>query len=106
MVQAKDSMGTINKPAVKVKLFTLWMMDKQFESRDPYEHMISLGIWETRSVMYKDNQRAYELFCVMPMSDKLKIGDTRRMYEDAILALCHPVMITHLPKIERATTTP
>jgi hypothetical protein len=86
---------------VKVKLLTLWMMDKEFEPREPDEYMISCGMWETCYVFYKDNHRAYELMCVLPMHKDLKIGDTRRMYEDVILALCHPVQITHLPKIVR-----
>lgn len=86
---------------VKVKLLTLWMMDQEFEPREPDEHFISLGMWETRSVFNEPGKRWYELVCVLPMHKNLKIGDTRKMYEDVILALCHPVQITHLPKIER-----
>jgi len=97
-------MNNLTKPMlaeveVKVKLLTLWMMDKEFEPKEPDEHMISCGVWETRSVFYKDNSRVYELACVLPMHRNLKIGDTRKMYEDVILALCHPVKITHLPKL-------
>ena len=87
------------KKAVKIKLLTLWMMDKKIFQKEPSDHIISCGIWETRSVSYVDSRRCYEFVCVMPMHQDLKFGDTRRMYEDVILMLCHPVQITHLPKI-------
>jgi hypothetical protein len=86
------------EPPVKVKLLTLWMIDKELQD-EPSEHIISCGIWETRSVFYIDNKRAYELVCVVPMHKDIKLGDTRKMYEEVILSLCHPVEITHLPKI-------
>lgn len=94
-------MGDIKTPP-KVKLLTLWMFDAHLETpaREPNDHFISHGIWETRSAFFKDDRRAYELVCRMPMHPKLQVGDTRRMYEDVILGLCHQVVIQSLPKQE------
>jgi hypothetical protein len=92
--------GLLAESPVRIKLLTLWMMDKEFLQRDPSTHFISCGIWQTQSVFYDvDDNRAYEFVCVWPMHKDLKFGDTRKMYEETILHMCHQIEITHLPKI-------
>ncbi len=89
----------IARPPVKVKLLTFWMRDKEFPIKEPHKHFISHGVWQTSAVEWKDHKRVYELTCAWPMHDKRKVGDTIKMYEGVLIALCHPVEITHLPKI-------
>jgi hypothetical protein len=86
-----------------IKLLTWWMIDPAFESRSPSDdsHIISHGIWEARSVFINEDSRAYEFVCIMPHHDSIKIGDKRKMYEDVVLAMCHPVTLTHLPKLDK-----
>ncbi len=83
---------------VKVKLLTLWMIDKEYETKDVNKHSISHGVWETISVFIKEGKRAYQLKCVWPAHKDLKTGETRKMYEDVLLELCHQVKIVDLPK--------
>ncbi len=85
-----------------VKLLTWWMLDSKTEvGMTPSDGLISHGIWEARSVYITDDKRVYEFVCVMPHHNDIKLGDRRKMYEEVILMLCHPVMITHLPKLDK-----
>ncbi len=84
---------------VKVKLLTLWMKDNEYADDKVCKYSISHGIWETIGVFIHNGRRAFNLRCVWPMHKDLKIGDTRKMSEDALIMLSHQVEITHLPKL-------
>ncbi len=86
-----------------IKLLTWWMLDSEYESKlsPTNRHSLGGGIWEARSAFIKDESRAYEFVCVMPFHDDVKIGDTRKMYEDVVIMMCHQVTLTHLQKPDK-----
>jgi hypothetical protein len=87
---------------VKIKLLTLWMMDKENESDKPSTGVISHGIWETISVIAHEGKRVYKFRCVWPFHKDIKLGQEVSMYNDVVIALCHEVKLIHLPKIDVA----
>jgi hypothetical protein len=91
-----------DKPTIKLmKLFALKeKYDYKFDA-----DFICQGIWKTQSVFYKDGHRAYELVCVAPFYETVKRGDTRKMYEDTIIATCDRIEIVRTP-IEKLNSTP
>ena len=64
--------------------------------------MCKFLIAETRAVQeIGQTTRHYELVCVVSYHKNIKVGDIRKMDEDTILLMCHPVQLQHLPKITR-----
>lgn len=93
---------------VIIKLLSLWVLDNEYETSSIDNLFISHGIWEATGVEIKeltDNNgktsvsRVYTLTCVAPARRDLKIGETRKMHENTILYLCHPIEIKHLEKL-------
>jgi len=83
---------------VYITLLSFWMLnDNAIVAADPDEHVISHGIWRVISVEAKKGWRYYTFDCIMPMHKSLIIGEKRTMNEQVIMAMCHPVTITHLP---------
>lgn len=91
---------------VTIKLLTLWCLDNDYLPRKPKKYMCTHGLWETYAVQIIEENgfkhRVYSLRCILPYHPERKVGDTCRMYEGVILGLCHPVTITHLPKLTEA----
>lgn len=102
MVEMKKEPEQLLQLPAKVKLQKMWMMDQHHQSLIPSTYMISHGIWLTTSMFMYENKRAFELTCIVSYHSKIKIGDTKRMYEGTIIAVCHEVELIHLPKIECA----
>lgn len=86
-----------------IKSLTWWTLDSEYESKvsGTNTHVLGGGIWEARSAFINEDSRAYEFVCVISFHADVKLGDTRKMYEDVVLALCHPVTLTHLPKPDK-----
>lgn len=79
-----------------IKLLKLYAFGRKY--KDEFnEHFICCGIWETRSVKEEDGKRVYEFSCVAPFDFRVKTGDTRRMYEEVIIALCDEIEIVRKP---------
>ena len=84
----------------KIKLKTMWMIDKCFESNIPERSMISHGIWMTNGLEFKDNKNIFTMVCISSSHSKRKIGDSIRMLESHLISMCHEVKLVDQPKLE------
>lgn len=88
----KENIEQKRKPPI-VKLFKNYAIKQDLQPSFD-ESFICEGIWTTNSVEEKeDGHRVYGFVCTVPFSTRVKIGDTRKMYEEVVIALCERIEI-------------
>lgn len=90
----------LTKPVIK--LFKKYAANPYYDNVFD-DSIICCGIWETRAVFIEKGKRIYEFICAIPFNDKVKRGDTRKMYEQVIVAICEKVEITRSAIVEKVT---
>jgi len=85
---------------IKVRLKTMWMIDREFESNVPEKYMISHGLWITNGLeVINSDLNVFTLVCISSNHKDISIGDIRRLPEIQLISMCHEVKLVYLPKL-------